>query len=63
MKPYGFTVLAKRYGFEVLLDCFERNEKNGVIYHREGLIGDYDNSYLPDWKIEHQGDGILCRNI
>ena len=43
MKPYGFTVLAKRYGFEVLLDCFERNEKNGVIYHREGLIGDYDN--------------------
>ena len=43
MKPYGFTVFAKRYGLEVLLDCLERNEKNGVIYHREGLIGDYDN--------------------
>lgn len=43
MKPYGFTVFAKRYGLGAVLDCFERNEKNGVIYHREGLIGDYDN--------------------
>ena len=43
MKPYGFTVFAKRYGLEALLDCLERNEKNGVIYHRERLIGDYDN--------------------
>ena len=43
MKPYGFTVFAKRHGLEALLDCLERNEKNGVIYHREGLIGDYDN--------------------
>ena len=43
MKPYGFTEFAKRYGLEELLDCLERNEKNGVIYHREGLIGDYDN--------------------
>lgn len=23
----------------------------------------YDNSYLSDWKIGRQGDGILCRNI
>ena len=36
-------ILDKRYGLETLLDCLERNEKNGVIYHREGLIGDYDN--------------------
>lgn len=43
MKPYGFTEFAKRYGLEELLDCLERNEKNGVIYHREGVIGDYDN--------------------
>ena len=43
MKPYGFTVFAKRYGLEALLDCLERNEKNGVIYHREGLTGDYEN--------------------
>jgi hypothetical protein len=27
---------------ETLLDCLERNEKNGVVYHREGIYGDYD---------------------
>ena len=43
MKPYGFTLLAKRYGIEALLDCFERNEHNGVIYHRDGHNGDYDD--------------------
>lgn len=42
IKPYGFTLFAKRYGVESLLDCLERNEKNGVVYHREGIIGDYD---------------------
>ena len=25
-----------------LLDCLERNEQNGIIYHREGIMGDYD---------------------
>ena len=39
---YGFTIFAKRYGLETLLDCLERNEKNGVVYHREGIYGDYD---------------------
>ncbi len=43
IKPYGFTLFAKRYGVEALLDCLERNEKNGVIYHREGITGDYDD--------------------
>ena len=33
----------KRYGEEKLLDCLERSEKNGIIYHREGLHGDYDD--------------------
>ena len=33
----------KRYGIEELLDCLERNEKNGVVYHREGINGDYDD--------------------
>jgi len=32
----------KRYGLEKLLDCLEQNEKNGIIYHREGITGDYD---------------------
>lgn len=43
IKPYGFTIFAKRYGEDVLLNCLERNEKNGVVYHREGIVGDYDN--------------------
>lgn len=43
MKPCSFTVFVKRYGIEELLDCLERNEKNGIVYHREGISGDYDN--------------------
>lgn len=43
IKPYAFTLFAKRYGEETLLDCLERNEKNGVVYHREGIVGDYDD--------------------
>ncbi len=43
IKPYGFTVFAKQYGIEALLKCLEENEKNGVVYHREGIIGDYDD--------------------
>lgn len=43
IKPYGFTLFVKRYGVGELLDCLERNEKNGVVYHREGINGDYDD--------------------
>ncbi|AEF16690.1 hypothetical protein Thexy_0640 [Thermoanaerobacterium xylanolyticum LX-11] len=39
IKPYGFTLFAKRYGQEMLLDCLERNEKLGIVYHREGING------------------------
>lgn len=42
MKPYGFNLFIQRYGMDRLLDCLERNEKNGVVYHREGITGDYD---------------------
>lgn len=42
IKPYGFTLFVKRYGEQMLLDCLERNEKNGIMYHREGIVGDYD---------------------
>lgn len=42
IKPYGFTLFIKRYGEQMLLDCLARNEKNGIIYHREGIVGDYD---------------------
>jgi hypothetical protein len=43
IKPYGFTQFIKRYGIEELLDCLEKNEKKGVVYHREGINGDYDD--------------------
>ena len=42
IKPYGFSLFVKRYGEEELLNCLERNEKNGVVYHRDGINGDYD---------------------
>ena len=25
------------------MNCLERNEKDGVVYHREGITGDYDD--------------------
>lgn len=34
--------LLKDMGSKCLLDCLERNERNGIIYHREGVVGDYD---------------------
>ena len=43
VKPYGFTLFIKRYGLEELSDCLERNEQNGVVYHREGIVGDFDD--------------------
>lgn len=43
IKPYAFTEFVKRYSESYLLDCLAENEKNGVVYHRDGIIGDYDN--------------------
>ena len=48
IKPYTFTLFIKRYGIDELLDCLERNEKNGIVYHREGIIGDYDDFDDPE---------------
>ena len=42
IKPYGFTEFVKRYGVETLLDRLAVNEENGVVYHRDGVMGDYD---------------------
>ena len=43
IKPYAFTTFVKRYGEKELLDCLERNEKAGIVYHRQGITGDYDD--------------------
>ena len=43
IKALAFTEYARRYGTEALLDRLEANEKAGIIYHREGIMGDYDD--------------------
>ena len=52
IKPYGFTKFIKMYGIEKMLDCLEQNEKNGIVYHREGINGDYDDFNNVDELIE-----------
>lgn len=47
-KPKAFTLFAKQYGEEYLLKCLETNEKDGVIYHRTGINGDYDQCETQD---------------
>lgn len=41
-KPLAFAEFIRRYGEEELLNCLERNEKAGIIYHKDGFRGDYD---------------------
>lgn len=43
IKPKAFSEFARRYGTEHLLDCLERNERSGIVYHRDGIKGDYDD--------------------
>lgn len=43
IKPYGFTEFARRFGEAHLLDRLERNEAAGISYHRQGIVGDYDD--------------------
>ncbi|MDY6429644.1 MAG: DUF3795 domain-containing protein [Bacilli bacterium] len=58
IKPYGFTLFIKRYGVEELLNCLERNEKNGIIYHRDGINGDYDDFNDVEKLIEFIKTGV-----
>ena len=52
IKPYGFTLFIKSYGEDNLLDCLAENEKRGIVYHREGINGDYDNFDDVEKRIE-----------
>jgi hypothetical protein len=39
----AFARFIGEYGEEMLMDCLERNERAGIVYHYEGeLTGDYD---------------------
>lgn len=41
-KVVAFVRFASEFGAEKLMDLLERNESAGVVYHRNGFIGDYD---------------------
>lgn len=58
-KPYGFTLFAKRYGEERLLDCLAKNEKQGIFYHRKGYEGDYDGFDTPEELVEFLKTGKM----
>ena len=42
IKARAFAEFSRRFGLEDLLNCLERNEQAGIIYHRVGIVGDYD---------------------
>ena len=43
IKARALAEYTRRYGVEALLDCLERNEQAGIVYHRTGIMGDYDD--------------------
>ena len=53
IKPYTFTLFIQRCGEEELLNCLEENEKNGIVYHRNGISGDYDDFDEPEELIDY----------
>lgn len=43
MRIRAFARFIQQYGEEKLMDCLDRNERAGVVYHYPGaIIGDYD---------------------
>lgn len=42
LKPHTFTAFAQKYGIDRLTERLESNEKCGIVYHRSGISGDYD---------------------
>lgn len=57
IKPQAFRLFIQRYGMEELLDCLERNEKNGIVYHRQGIYGDYDDFFDLEMLIDFIRNG------
>lgn len=62
IKPKSFSEFARRYGTEHLLDCLERNEQSGIVYHRDGIKGDYDDFDDVEKLIEFIENGIIYNN-
>ncbi|MFZ2539505.1 MAG: DUF3795 domain-containing protein [Oscillospiraceae bacterium] len=50
MRICAFAEFIKEYGETELMDCLDRNEKSGLVYHyKNELVGDYDK---PQSKIK-----------
>lgn len=43
IKVKGFIEFIHRYGIDEFMNCLEKNEKSGIVYHRDGVVGDYDS--------------------
>lgn len=43
VKARGFTAFCREYGEPALIECLKHNAKNGIVYHRLGHDGDYDD--------------------
>lgn len=52
IKARAFAEFANRYGVEELLDCLERNEKAGIVYHREGIMGGINKGHPNQKEIQ-----------
>jgi len=49
VRIYALALFIKEHGEERLLECLERNEKNGIVYHYPNqIIGDYDKCKTAD---------------
>ncbi len=42
VKMRAFVRFIKEYGVSAFCEAFQRTQKEGCIYHRKGVIGDYD---------------------
>lgn len=40
--PHGFTIFARIYGEQKLIECLEKNQKFGIKYQKSKYSGDYD---------------------
>lgn len=63
LRPRAFKIFIQKYGIRGLLDCLERNEGRGVVYHREDMIGDYDTFKDQDELIRFIQTGIFDEMI
>lgn len=63
IRPLAFTQFARRYGEKELLDCLDRNERAGVVYHKDGFCGDYDDFSDVEELIEFIKTGKNVRTI